>query len=546
MSAAPTSVVAALRRNAERGDDTQGFTHHQSEGPQHVGHASLARRAQALARALAGRCGRGDRVLLLSSPGPAFVEALCACWLRGAVAVPLQPPITSGRGSQTLERLSGVVRDCAPALGLADEATLGQLPELKRLGFPFTTVGALSDCGDDAALPDDASEGLALLQYTSGSTGAPRGVKLSHQNLAANCRAIIEQFEAGPECISVSWLPPYHDMGLVGHLAVPLVLGSQQHLMSPLRFVQRPLEWLKLISQTRATVAGCPSFAYEWCVRRTRPEQRAQLDLSHWQVAYCGAEPVRAPVLKGFGDAFAVAGFRPRAFMACYGLAEATLLVTGAPKGQGLREATLPRGGGRATVSCGAPGREVELRVVDPERRVELPQGEEGELWVRGPSVAEGYWGCDDAAFGGRLVDGRGPFLRTGDIGVLDGSGLHVVGRLKDVLVIDGLKHHAADLEATVERLDWGADAARLGRSAAFAVDDARGEFAVFLQEVRRPGADRERFVARIVGAISGQHGVGLKHVELLEPGTLPLTLSGKVRRSACRQLWLEGRLKRP
>ncbi len=422
------------------------------------------------------------------------------------------------------------------------------------------------------ALPDDTmerwresavtGETLAFLQYTSGSTAAPKGVMLSHHNLLHNLDLVYRRFGHTPRSHVVSWLPPYHDMGLIGALLQPLYGGFSATLLAPAAFLRSPYRWLDTISRAEGVVtSGAPNFAYDLCVRTITPEQRATLDLSRWAVAFNGAEPIRSETLERFVDTFAPHGFRCEALYPTYGLAEATLMVSGGspaaapvvrrydakPLGRGRVVAASPEDTrARALVGCGAAPLDRSIVIVDPTTSTECTPGHVGEIWLTGPSVAQGYWRRPDetdAIFRAYLKDGgEGPFLRTGDLGFVDDSELFVTGRLDDLVVIRGRNHYPQDIELTVERCHA---ALRPGHGAAFTVSTDGEERLVVVQELER--ADRRANVAALArairAAVAEQHGVRVGVVVLARPGGVPMTSSGKVRRRACRQAYLDGRL---
>ncbi len=406
-------------------------------------------------------------------------------------------------------------------------------------------------------------EDPAFLQYTSGSTSQPRGVVVSHGNLLHNLELIRRGFGlpmangAATTTSAVFWLPAYHDMGLIGGILSPLYLSCTSYLLAPTTFLQRPAAWLETLSRTRATVSGAPNFAYELCARKISPEQRSSLDLSSWRLAFCGAEPIDATTLDEFAKAFAPAGFRSEAFYPCYGLAEATLMVTGG-EGPGrprvvhadralLAAHELVDAGdasrGQALVSCGRPLGDQQVVVVDPQSFQPRPAGSVGEIWVHGQSVAGGYWNHPEElwqTFGGRLADGSGPYLRTGDLGsFLDGE-LFVTGRLKDVIIIRGRNLYPQDIERTVQQAH---DAIDLG--AAFAVGEPGHEELVVVHQVGREHrkADMAPVMRAIRAAVVEEYEVDPQAIVLLRPAALPLTSSGKVQRRRCREMFEAGAL---
>lgn len=513
-------------------------------------YAELDRRARALAAHLARGDTRGQPVLLVYPPGLDFVAAFCACLYAGAIAVPT-PYLTPGRSAA---RIAAIAADARPRVVLA----LGQLaadgpiraafPE-SLADVPWIATDRLDPdaAGDDWCEPDLAPGDLAFLQYTSGSTASPRGVMVSHGNLLANQEMIRRAFRHDADTRIVSWLPLFHDMGLVGGLLQPLYVGGESVLMSPLDFVQRPIRWPRAVSRYAATSSGGPSFAYELCAERIRPEDLADIDLRPWRVAFCGAEPVRQGTLVRFARRLAPAGFDARALFPCYGLAEATLFVSGGPAGTGVRSIggsdDGPLSGSRPRVSCGEGASGQTLRVVDPRSGRPVGEGEVGEVWVAGPHVAAGYWGRDSESrltFGARVANSDlGPFLRTGDLGFVCGGQVAIAGRLKDVLIVRGSKHHPEDIETTASS----AHPALAGAAAAVAVEDEAGlEGVVILQEIARAWvADPalEDAARALFGAVCEAHGIRPLEVRLLRPGALPRTSSNKIRRGDARSAYL-------
>jgi acyl-CoA synthetase (AMP-forming)/AMP-acid ligase II/acyl carrier protein len=401
----------------------------------------------------------------------------------------------------------------------------------------------------------------AFLQYTSGSTSAPKGVMLSHENLLHNAALIEPAFGNTPQSSAVFWLPLYHDMGLIGGVIQPLYCGGSCTLLAPADFLQRPGLWLETISRIRATVSGGPDFAFDLCARKIRPEDRAGLDLSSWQIAFVGAERVRAQTLERFAAAFAPCGFRKTAFFPCYGLAEATLMVSGGPRQTGpmvvhvdggalgrnqVAEVAPETAGARSLVGCGQnlPGQ--RLAIVDPQTACPCAEGAVGEIWVQGPSVAGGYYDQPEAtrrAFAARLAPGgQGPFLRTGDFGFLRSGQLFVTGRLKDLIIIRGRNFYPEDIEHSAERAYEGL---RAGHCAAFSVEQHNREWLVIIQEIepRHRRLDAERALRAIRYTVAARHDLEVYAIVLVNAGTIPKTSSGKTRRSECRRRYMDGQL---
>ncbi len=531
----------------------------------HLSYAELDRRARAIGALLQGAGAAGERVLLLYPPSLEYIAAFFGCLYAGAMAVPAYPP-NPARLDRTLPRLRAIAVSARPAIALTTTPILALAQALGAQDPAFGTLRwAATDAlgGDQAdAWTSPALDGATptFLQYTSGSTAAPKGVILTHANLLHNSALIHAAFGHTPESRGVIWLPPYHDMGLIGGILQPLYGGFPVTLMSPVAFLQRPLRWLEAITRTQATTSGGPNFAYDLCVRKITPEQRATLDLSSWQVAFNGAEPIRAATLDRFVEAFAPCGFRRQAFYSCYGLAEATLIVSGgqieAPpvvrsfEGPALeRNRAITAAGGesaaeRMLVGSGAALAGQQIAIVDPGSLERCASGQVGEIWVAGPSVAQGYWGqpeATEATFRATIV-GDGAFLRTGDLGFIQDGELFITGRLKDLIIIRGRNHYPQDIELTVERSH---PALRPGCGAAFTVEVDGEERLVVVQEIERQyrQIDGEELAAAIRSAVAGQHELQVYAVVLLKPGGIPKTSSGKIQRHACRAGFLSGEL---
>lgn len=514
---------------------------------------ALDRQARALAAQLVRQGARAKPVLLIYPAGIPFIVGFCACLYAGAVAVPT-PFITASRSAP---RIAAIAADARPSVILSCAALAAD--ETIRAAFPAELSGIPWIITDEGG-PHDAAGWMppaitgaepAFLQYTSGSTADPSGVIVTHANLMANMEMIRLAFGHDADTRMVSWLPLFHDMGLVGGLLQPLYVGGTAVLMAPMDFIQRPLRWLHAISRHGGTTSGGPNFAYALCAERIRPDQLRGLDLSSWRVAFCGAEPVRADDLRRFAECLAPAGFDPAALFPCYGLAEATLFVSGGPAGGGLDSLRAPdpstRGEGTERVMCGEGAEGQVLAIVDPETRRRLPDGEVGEVWVAGPHIGAGYWRQAEktrATFDARLSGdaGAGPFMRTGDLGVMRGRGLAIVGRLKEVVIVRGAKHHPEDIEAAACR----AHPALATTAAAFAVEREGMDGLVVLQEVKRghlADPDLNGAAQAVSATICEDFGMRPADVVLVRPGTLPRTTSNKIRRGACRDAYLAAEL---
>jgi acyl-CoA synthetase (AMP-forming)/AMP-acid ligase II/acyl carrier protein len=540
------TLVDVLTAHAVERPDKTAITFLEDGETQSVSwtYADLHRRAAGIASALRRLDLAGRTVLLAHPPGLEFVAALFGCFYAGAIAVPTYPPRVR-RDRRADARLSAVVEDARPALALTDAAHLDScrlatadgtaLPLFEWLATDDPRFVERSKRADFRVEPDS----LAMLQYTSGSTRVPTGVALSHRNLMENQYAIAEAMRHDEDSRFVSWLPPYHDMGLIGTILQPIALGSDVTLMAPIHAVERPIRWLRAISRTRATTSGAPDSIFAHCLRAISPEERQALDLRSWRVAFNGSEPVREETMQRFAAFFAPSGFHADAFFPCYGLAEATLLVSGE---SGVRVEAFA-GGARRLVSCGRPARGVEVAVVDPDTLRPRGDDESGEIWLSGTSVARGYWNRPEAtraAFGNALPGRPGLFLRTGDLGLVRDGRLFVEGRLKDLVILGGSNYYPQDVEACAGR----SHASLLpGRCAAFGVDGPEGERLVVACEQPRevpPGLDTAGLLRGIREAVTAEMEIAVSAVQILKQGALLRTMSGKIRRGACREAFLD------
>lgn len=561
-------LVGLLRQRATTLGQQRGFTFliDGEQQREHMTYAQLDAKARAIAGYLQSRGLAGQRALLLYPSGPQFIAAFFGCLYAGVVAVPAYPP----RRNRNLERIRSIVGDCQPQICLTTDDVLARIepvfseaPDLAALEWKCTR-----DLGEaDAASwtpPDVAPWTLAFLQYTSGSTGTPKGVMVSHGNLLHNTLFISRSYQSRPDGMGLTWLPLYHDMGLIGGILQPIYFGRPTLVMTPTHFLQKPLRWLRALSDSGASMSGGPNFAYDLCAERITADEKKSLDLSQWEIAFNGAEPVRAETIERFTKAFAPCGFRPEAFYPCYGLAEATLMVTGGDKwlappirsfdaakmNEGIVEAVADDAEGSVRlVSSGHSAPDQVVIIADPETLTEQLPGHVGEVWVRGPSVAQGYWGREDATretFYAYLADGRGPFMRTGDLGcyhtIAGGKAeLFINGRLKDLIILRGVNHYPQDLERTIEQAH---EALPVGAGAAFSVGTDGTEQLVIVQEAPR---DREVDLVEVCAAIRSElgkvHEVSPREVVLIKPNSIPKTSSGKIQRHANRLAYEAGEL---
>ncbi len=514
------------------------------------------------ARALAARLQRagaaiGDRVLILQPTGPDFVCAFFGVLYAGAAAMPLAFP----RAASAIARLDVMLRNGQPRFGLVHAQFRHRLSSTATLAPALAAVDLLD--GQDAEFsPGDWSppllhqESLALIQYTSGSTTSPRGVMVSHGNLLHNEQMMSTAFRTSADSVMVSWLPLFHDMGLIGNMLHSAWLGSRCVLFAPTTFLRDPFRWLEAVSRFAADFSGGPNFAYDFCTQAITQEHERELDLTRWRIAFNGSEPVRAETLTRFARRFAAVGFSPRALYPCYGLAEATLFVSGGAADEeprrlcvSVEDLALNRARqvrddvpGRTLVSCGRSWDDQKIEIVDVATGRRAGEGAVGEIWIAGPSVASGYFvqtGATAATFGARL-DGVGPFLRTGDLGFLHGGELFITGRLKDLIVIRGRNHHPQDIEQTVEKASR---AARAGSVACFSIDRDGEERLVVVQELAASNDDWQALATTVRNAIFAEHEVHAFWIVLVKKGSIPKTSSGKLQRGECRAKLLAGEL---
>jgi acyl-CoA synthetase (AMP-forming)/AMP-acid ligase II/acyl carrier protein len=561
----PTELVEAIRHQTQvrPADDALVFLRDGEEVAATVTYGELDSRLRAIAAGLQPRATAGDRVLLIYPPGIEYVLGFLGCIYAGLVPVPAYVPHPE-RLDRMLPRLRAVADDAQPKFILSS-SLLAPLFEGLDLGEPGRPLRPLfSDelegtPADTWRSPARTAEDVVFLQYTSGSTGHPKGVVLQHRHVLANIRMFSEAWEITQDTSLVTWLPPYHDMGLIGCILGPLVAGGTTVMMSPESFMRRPIRWLEAISRFGTSITGGPNFAYELCVKKATAADRSRLDLSRWKYAINAAEPVRATTLARFTEAFADCGFAASAMAPTFGLAEATLVVSSSQyRGQRsiveLDSDALADGrvlqaapGRRSTVavSCGPPAGDFVIAVADPATCGRCAEDQVGEIWVSGPSVAAGYWQrpAETAeTFKAELADEPGRrYLRTGDLGFLHDGALVIVGRLKDLLIIAGRNHHPHDVERTVEGLD---PRLRPGCSAAVVVDGPSDQHLVVISEINTGSeADHDRLLAEIRRAINDEHEIVADAVVLVAPRTIPKTSSGKIQRKASGQAFLDQQL---
>lgn len=564
-SRSASTIVEILASHARRQPGDAAYVWLPDSGePVSLSYEALDRKARRIAAWLRLHKLEHERAVLLCAPGPDYITTLFGCLYAGVIAIPAYPPT-----SHTWPIVASIVADagakallCGSALQLKRRRTLATAPQLAALAW-INLEDVPDDLDTESVEPSARHEAVAYLQYTSGSTGVPKGVMVSHANLAHQNRFIEIETGLSSESVIASWLPPYHDMGLVAGLFATIQSGCKAVLMSPSSFAQRPARWLEAISTYKATMSGAPNFAYDLCVRRTTDAERRTLDLSAWRLAFNGSEQVRADTIERFSAAFAPCGFRREAFYPGYGLAEATLLVSGSrnpgPAIRSFRKSALEQRrvveaapedrDTRRMVGCGRSARDQRVCIVDPDALSECREGEVGEIWVSGPSVTRGYWGRPDETarvYSARCTDAdggaQGPFLRTGDLGFIHGDELFIAGRLKDLLIVRGRNFDPQDIEHAAAQSHPALGDTRM---AAFSLDvDVEERLAIAVEVDRRFDPARAgELVEALRGCAADRYGLELHAAYFVRNGTLPRTTSGKIRRQACQQALRAGTL---
>jgi acyl transferase domain-containing protein/acyl-CoA synthetase (AMP-forming)/AMP-acid ligase II len=560
-----STLVALLRLRAQQTPDARAYTFVKDGLREEAtySYAGLDEAARAVAVALAlgpEPLQRGDRALLLYPPGLEFVAAFMGCLYAGVVPIPAPPP-DSARFKRTFPRLRAIMKDAGARLivstaSIAQNAQSVEAQDTRWICSDEVDVKLAAQWCDSGAACDD----LAYLQYTSGSTSSPKGVMLSHRSVLRNLELSRVGWAYSGDSVAVTWMPYFHDYGLVDGLLQPLYSGIPCYVLSPLLFVKRPQRWLEVIQRYGATHTQAPNFAYELCLEKISPEQRDTLDLSSLRVASNGAEPVRAATYSRFVEYFGSCGFEPKAFCPSYGLAEATLLVSAKRAEDPFRvahanaeilerehryERAAEGDATRSIVSCGAPLGDLRLLIVDPQTALRVPERGVGEIWVQDACVAQGYWGRpadSSASFDARVADdvALGGFLRTGDLGFVSDGELYVTGRLKDLIIVDGVNHYPQDIEWTVQQShpDF-----RPEHCAAFSVEHSGEEQLVVVAEVNRAEGDWAAVMEGVRRAVAQTHEVELHALVLLRKGGIFKTSSGKIQRTQCRSAFLEGSL---
>ena len=567
MQQGPATLVELLRERAvQRGDHlAYSFLEDGSKESERLTFAELDRHARRVAGSLQASHRPGERALLLFPAGLDFLKAFFGCLYASLIAIPAPAPEASRR-KRTMPRLQAIARDADVKAVLSTGDTLALIKDVAR-DVPEIETAQLVDI---RAIPDGAETGweqpavgaddLAYLQYTSGSTTDPKGVMISHRNVLHHCRDIRAMCEFGPDSISVTWLPYFHDYGLIDGLLVPLQNGTPCYVMSPFAFLKRPFAWLNAISRLKATHTQAPNFAYDQCVRRIRPEQLTQLDLSSLRVAGNGSEPVNPLVVEAFYETFGPRGFRQEAMCPAYGLAEATLMMScngpsTPPRARTFHADALGEGRvvettddsvlSRRVTSCGPALGNIKIAIVDPATRQRCPADGVGEIWISDPCVALGYWKRKEATeetFHAYTTDtGEGPFMRTGDLGFLKDGEFYITSRIKDLIIVAGANHYPQDIEWTVERCH---PAVRANHVAASSVYVDGEERLLIAPEVERGTLesleDVQNLLNAIKRAVAERHELQVYAVLIVNRGSLPKTASGKIQRHSCARLLRE------
>jgi len=560
----PTTILDLLGLCARERPQAPAYTYlgNGEDETDSVTYGELEIRAHAFAKVLRTYAAPMDRVVLICPSGLEFLTAFFGCLCARIVAVPMHSP----RPGRHNDRLAAIIANADAKLVVTTRAllpkvqqTLRDHSEAQRLEILVIEDVYLSS-PQKVEIEPIRAEDLAFLQYTSGSTSTPKGVMVSHGNLVANQRMMHHTFRGTQDSIVLGWLPLYHDMGLIGNVLQTLWMGGRCILMSPAAFLQRPARWLEAISKYHATISGGPDFAYRLCTEKITSEMTSVLDLSSWTVAFNGSEPIRPSTMERFAQRFEPCGFTRNAFVPCYGLAEATLFVSGKPAGEApvlyrcsaekLRGNLVEQNdlliGNHMIAGSGTVADGLEVEIVDPETSRPCAFGQVGEIWITGPSVAQGYWQNEQATeevFRAHTPALSAPFLRTGDLGFRLGDELLVTGRLKDLIITHGQNHYPQDIEATAAASDT-VLASSVG--AAFSLESESGSSVVLVQEVARQLTSPEeltRLERAIRRAVGEQEGITLERVVFVKFGSVPRTTSGKVRRQTCREMYRSGNL---
>ncbi|RLD43870.1 MAG: AMP-dependent synthetase [Bacteroidetes bacterium] len=521
-------------------------------------------RSKALGTAMQEFAQKGERVLLLFPPGLSYVASLFACFYSGMIAVPAYPP----RRNRSLDRIHTIVEDSGATVSIISRQVFNDiernfaedevLNKIHWIVYEDVADEKESDWKPQEILPGD----IALLQYTSGSTGQPKGVMITQLNLLYNSEYIRQTFDFDKNSVGVNWLPIFHDMGLIGGVLQAAYLGVLNVGMPPMAFLKNPLNWLKAIEKYKGTTGGGPNFSFDYCIQKTTEEERAALDLSSIKTFYCGAEPVRKPTMESFPEAFEKSGVNPHQMYPVYGMAETTLIVSGgyqheAPKYLKINATALQENKVLLAdeknvktielVGCGHAWMETEIEIVDPNTFDRVEKNRVGEIWVSGPTVAKGYWKNEEESertFGAKIKDeNEGSFLRTGDLGFLHENELYITGRLKDLIIIRGVNFYPSDIELTVQNSE---SSLKQNSGAAIPITINGEEKLVVVQELERiamRNVDHNKIINSIRAAISEEHELDVYGIVLIRTGSIPMTSSGKIQRRLTKYGYLNNEL---
>jgi len=538
------------------------FLKNRENQEQNITYQQLSQNSKNIAIKLQSLIPKGSRALLLYPQGLEFINTFLGCLSAGIIAVPAYPP----KRNQKMSRLAAIIKDAEPQIILTTSSMLESIKEkltdiVDSSALQWLATDSLNNDEEELSyiFPNISSDSLAFLQYTSGSTGTPKGVMISHGNIVHNSASIQKAFELTEKSVSVTWLPSFHDMGLIDGIIQPLYTGFLGVILPPESFLQRPIFWLQAITKYRATHSGGPNLGYELCVEKIAPEQQKNLDLSSWVSAYSGSEPIRRRTIENFITKFQSSGFQSQYFYPCYGMAEATLMITGGNiedepvylnvqsellENKIVLKADVERDNYQQMVGCGHTWLDTEVRIVDPETCTQCADNQVGEIWVSGSSIAQGYWHQPEKTtetFQAKLVDvGERNFLRTGDLGFIQNGELFITGRIKDVIIIWGRNHYPQDIEYSVQQSH---KALSLDCGAAFTVEVNNQEKLVIVQEVERTYLRKlavDEIVSAIRETVALNHGLQVYAILLIKPASIPKTSSGKIQRHACRQGFLK------
>jgi len=573
-----TTFIDIIRIRAEQNPDYRALTFLTNNGNLELTYSELDIKIRRLAARLQNMGLEGERALLLYPPGFDYIVGYFACLYSGVIAVPVYPPDPSNL-RKTLPRLQAIVKDAKAIVALSTQEILDDVKNINSHDSKLTDSNNMSEqfnlilnlkwlatdnlgngFEENWKYPNVNSESIAYLQYTSGSTGAPKGVMINHQNLLHNSNMIYHGFGLDNDGYEgVIWLPIYHDMGLIGGILQPIFAGFHFTLLSPIDFLKRPLRWLQIISdiKDKSVVSGGPNFAYDLCLRASNQQKREKLDLCNWKLAFSGAEPVRAETINEFSKAFEVSGFEKKAFYPCFGLAEGTLIVSGGDTNNEPLEISIDKEKLKSNkavevtdyniekikfVSSGTSLLDGIIKIVNHETRTICEDNEIGEVWAASQSIAQGYWEkpvVSRETFQAYTSDtNEGPFLRTGDLGFMVEDELFITGRLKDLIIIRGSNHYPQDIEATVENSN---NLLRPGGTASFSADVNNEEQLVIVQEARaKQNVNWEDVVEDIKKAVLEIHNILPHTIVLIQPKSIFKTSSGKIKRNATKQAFSE------